>query len=919
MSAESSATDSTEITDESSGKLFEDVRQQHHGSHALYLGMGQSGMDAMRSWRSLARAASRSRKAICCADSDSEEDDTAVEDDNEAQHDDRRTGGGLYAWSPRLYSWITARWTTTGRFLVLACFIALESAKFMQLEFAVNDQTHVNVLSIYFMACVLSFSVAVACSVILDGKWALAKIFSVSGLGRFFIAALLFILGTYFTVLAYKTGMSPAFVIMLSKMYLPVCAIGSIIVFKRRYTTLEWLSLGMLILGVTAFVLLRYQCHVNYCHELTMARVVLTGVCCMVVSILCSAPASIMAETVLKENLGAGLSLRERRNKYYICRAQLDFWMTLMTFACWATDEWIMLGDETPATASELIPRVDNLKTWFGHWTKRQYILVLILAAQSWFAGLMVQRFSTVSKGVAQSLATVFVVMLGDPMFNKYGMKTRFMPSLLITVIAVLSALIFQTGRLNVMEMRRLLRSTAGTRQEAPGQAQNPNLINRARDKIRSSGGISSCLSVACKYSVIIAYISADSFRSTILYVVQANRFFVPQTMAIASAVCGVAFASAMTLRSYGLQGLKSAWEPKKLQKFMVCGALQAVTTSLSSMAYALGTSPSMVVALGKVYTPLVAIFSRWILGKHFMWLEWFALIILTAASFTFGLMQDLVGQSDRGGSTALAGALCVVASAASSCLMSLLMEKLLKGDSDPFILQKVRLDFGSVLFSVAFLPVMGWLGTMPGNRRTDVAYWVPRAGPNYWGCQSLAMRTSHASSNGCDLATGEFLVNWTKVGNSTALQQQAAECICGSGVGVGWGTNYMIYVGLAAVVFHSWITGVLVSEFSSVYRAVADGVPVVLIYFLLDPLFSRVPLAPFQVAYESALPFPPLDWARDCICLILPLSGTTFSVASSEMQKVADLHVLCEEKDRPLAEQCNESTDSDEEGSSVE
>jgi len=103
-------------------------------------------------------------------------------------------------------------------------------------------------------------------------------------------------------------------------------------------------------------------------------------------------------------------------------------------------------------------------------------------------------------------------------------------------------------------------------------------------------------------------------------------------------------------------------------------------------------------------------------------------------------------------------------------------------------------------------------------------------------------------------------------------------------------GTHWLNYVTLFVVVFHSWVTGLLVTQFSSVFRAVADGIPVLLLHFLLDPLASQVPLAAFQSAYNGmALPFPPRDWARNYICLLLPLSGMTFSFASAEMQKAVD------------------------------
>merc|ERR1719512_409827 len=117
-------------------------------------------------------------------------------------------------------------------------------------------------------------------------------------------------------------------------------------------------------------------------------------------------------------------------------------------------------------------------------------------------------------------------------------------------------------------------------------------------------------------------------------------------------------------------------------------------------------------------------------------------------------------------------------------------------------------------------------------------------------------MDTVDNALRGCNQTTGQFMVNWSLVGNDTHLRQQADACICGSGVLLGWGSHWLNYVALFAVVFHSWVTGLLVTQFSSVFRAVADGIPVLLLYFLLDPLSTRVPLQAFQSAFTGPLPF---------------------------------------------------------------
>merc|ERR1712113_461573 len=154
----------------------------------------------------------------------------------------------------------------------------------------------------------------------------------------------------------------------------------------------------------------------------------------------------------------------------------------------------------------------------------------------------------------------------------------------------------------------------------------------------------------------------------------------------------------------------------------------------------------------------------------------------------------------------------------------------------------------GSFVFSLLFLPVIGAIGVLPQNPRKDFAFWEERAGPDYWSCLKSAVDFPPPPNalQGC--ATGHFQSNLTKVGSFA----QASECVCRSGIFLGWGSNWFIYIALAVSVFHSWITGVLVMQFSSVYRAVCDGIPVVLLYFFLEPLASRIPLQQFEASFGS-------------------------------------------------------------------
>lgn len=839
------------------------------------------------------------------------------------------------------YSWLVERMSDEYKMALVLLYVVADCAKFEMFEYALLDR--INPMSVFLLCDVCSAFIAFGVSVWYEGFIALHKIFEFSGLRKVSLMAALFALSTALNALAYGTGLAPAANSLIGKLYLPLTALASWCVFKRKYGKLEWLSLSMTVLGIAAFMFLRDRCHLNNCLPMHMTNEQKNplGITYVILSVTASAFASIFMEKILHnrnhdtDSEDSFSRYQKAEHPYHIYRAQLDLCTGVLWFFCMvshAAAPWMW----NSLRGTEAMYRTSEQGAWFGAWTKRQYFLVLSLVAQKWLAGLVVQLFSTVSRGMVSSVSVVLVVDVGDYVLKKYSFNDRFIPSFLITIVVLLSGLIFQTGRLNVRLVRDRLMDVKATNHNARHSDEDgrhrawsehirkAEIAAKARERLkklkRSQG--SARLKIQ-KYAVVIAYILADSFRSIISFVVQSNRFFVPQTMAIMSGVAGVTFASVMTWSTSGREGLVKAWDPKKIVKFLICGGLQAVTTSLMSMAYALGTSPALVVALGKVYTPLVAIFSRWILGRYFSWLEWFALIILTAASFAFGLM-DTVGKHGSSGGSVL-GMFCVIGSATSSCLMSLAMEKLIKSENDPFIMQKVRLDFGSILFSVLILPVMGFVATLPGNSRQDLAFWVYRPGPDYWDCQEVSVNYPFGAERGCNQTTGEFMANWTYIGDSAILKEQAGKCVCGSGIFLGWGSNYLIYVGVAIIVFHSWVTGKLVTQFSSVFRAVADGIPVLLIYFFLEPVFSRVPFPPFPVAYSNGpMRFPPPDWARDLVCLILPLSGTTFSSASAEMKKVVDAieGSQCSDEDEagntdvdadtPLKQESDQEDDSD-------
>merc|ERR1712187_93336 len=126
-------------------------------------------------------------------------------------------------------------------------------------------------------------------------------------------------------------------------------------------------------------------------------------------------------------------------------------------------------------------------------------------------------------------------------------------------------------------------------------------------------------------------------------------------------------------------------------------------------------------------------------------------------------------------------------------------MEMQMKGEAEPFIMQKVRLDAGSLIWSILFLPVMGWLADPHGYPQG--AFWNYRANTReciaYGRCDENIFVYKHYSTL------------------DEALLAGAPSCSCDKGVFVYW-DNSNLYVMLLISVVHSTIVGMVVKRFSS-------------------------------------------------------------------------------------------------------
>merc|ERR1712079_375534 len=175
----------------------------------------------------------------------------------------------------------------------------------------------------------------------------------------------------------------------------------------------------------------------------------------------------------------------------------------------------------------------------------------------------------------------------------------------------------------------------------------------------------------------------------------------------------------------------------------------------------------------------------------------------------------------------------------------------------------------------------MGYLGIK--GHRPDLAYWYYRPS-DYWTCIKLGS---------CDQESGLFVLH-----NSTADADALAKvgCYCDNGVFLGWGT-WLPYAALASGVVYSWLTGKVIENFGTVMRSVLDGFPIVLLWFFISPMASRIPLAAFQaVYYKGPWPFINRAWGKDLMTIVNPLSAITYIEAAAQVRKVATLRQETEE-----------------------
>jgi len=693
------------------------------------------------------------------------------------------------------------------------------------------NHSEANSMFLYVVVQLVSLAIAVSGSFSLLGVTAAWKVTSISVCWRFVCIAVLFTIAKLLTKGALYAGTSYAAIQIVGYAFIPMAALLSIPMLKREYGSLEWLSLGIMCFAFVSLLQLR--------PEGLYGMLGLPLICHILILSSCfgSALASVWSERIYKSRSHGAAGAIGDDLPFCVYKVYLDSSSLLVGLALWI----IMMS----LPSCHLFEQGFQADSWFGTWSWKELLTIATSVTQSWMAGLVTKRFSTVSRAIADSFVTVSVLFIINPLTAQTRFVVGAFPCALLIVIILISALIFQTGRVNIRQLRESLYG-----QDSPVRRESRQWLSMLR--------MLSCsvfFQLLATYASVLIFVAADASRTLSQQQALSRSMITPGSMVLAVYMSGVAVALTTTLlkarAGSRLHDLQLALSPAQVLRCLPSALCFALASTFLALAYAHGVSAPVATALGYVYMPISAVLSRFLLGKYYMWLEWFSLLILTFAAAAFGVMEDFFsakqsGRSSQEQASNFVAMLFVVCSALFSVCASLIAEKVLKEEANvPFHIQKVRLDLGSVGITLLLLPVIGLVST--------------RVQDAFWKCRPLEPTCGSPYQDVC----------WAA---QTFHCDPACPCTQGWGVFVAWG-DWRVLLALVVNIAQGWFTGVVIKQYSTVMRAVAQASTILVIYMIGDPLVNS------GSAHNAPLTL---------VVFLIPLSTIVFLVSASEMEKVA-------------------------------
>lgn len=808
-------------------------------------------------------------------------------------------------FQPSLTPLLQSRFGWYVQFSLVVLFLALDSSRYMVDSWAIGqDRKNAKVLAqaLVLMQSVVSFASSLVISVALEGMSGLKQAFEWREVAQCLPISVGFSLASACTAHAYSAGLGAATAVSLGFLYMPLCALLSRWIFRRAYGWLDIQALALLTLSSLTFAELRGR-------AMSMTKSI-NGAEYVAISVVFSCLASLASEWSLKAKYNANIAER-----FYLQKVRLEFWglFTGLVVLKLLTKHWSVL------------------QVWEG-WDYKLWISLCVRVAQSWLAMVIARHLSSLAKAVIQCLSLIFVFFIGDLVIADFSAPLQSMLVLsFLAVVVSLSALLYQMGRARTVamlaeealeeprqdstlvvtsEQELPLYSVASAapesgeasqksrRSDDPGQndmltinEDGPHISRDVQDgaigQLRSSGRSSlvsyqppatsvraacepdwctlapneldcpmvetrpsrrkRCLSLrhglvsrrvfedarqtnphlaswilsqaglVIQVGCVVFFIISDASRTIINEWALGDAKIVQQSIVVAMAAASIVIGLVLAFIREGWAGVREALSPCEALRFLPVSAVFSIGQTSQIYAYGFGITAVENTVIGYFYMPLSAFLSRLIFKRYYSLLEWLALVLLMLSATAFVLMQ---GNKSNSGSMNTAGILCVCGSVVFSCLGSVLAEKFMKKGDCAFYIQKVQLEVGDLVMACVMLVVTGAIST-----RDRDAFWRPR-----------------------------------DVGGHME-----------SGVFAGW--NVKILIVLLATLMQSWLGGLVAKQLSTVIRAVAQCLSLLLIYFIGDLVLKHVKF----------------DWPQGTMAVVVALTVQVFVLGKPRAPAVPD------------------------------
>lgn len=723
-------------------------------------------------------------------------------------------------------SWRDWRRSTIGRgfqIVLVLVYIAVEAAKSLLSVRALRGATATDgqiLVVLQGLVSLLSGLVLTACCEGVDGLKVAVHLGSIL---RCWPVSIGFSVSQSALALAIVKGLGAAVIMVTGYLYMPLCALLSAMIFRRHYGWLEIHGLAFLTLSIMIFVELGARAsHLSESSE---------AVAFNLISIAFSCLASVYLEKLLKPKYNERSILDQH---FYIQKVWLEIGGLLLSFP-----GLLILRAVSMKQSLFFGSWLEMIQMAFTGW---MCAAIMARVVQSWFTGYVSKYLSTLARSVIQCLA-VIVVHFWDLFFGT-GESWDLVVTLLAFVVC-LSAVMYQTGRRITSETQpgarphasvlngqaesapgSLVRLAAGSslasgaeaRAATPSRTDGSSLIpdaqliscefneveeqdsaneaqpaqppsiglldrtwykqathinNKLTTWLSSSAGLSS--QVLC----VVAFILADASRNLINAWAIKDTPIVQQSLVWALSASSIPIGMAMSMALDGREGACAALLWRDALTCFPVAACFSLGQTLQIKAYGAGISASVNTVLGYFYMPMSALLSRWVFQRAYSALEWLSLVLLSLTAVVFCLLRS--SRSSEASTSTLAIA-CCIGSVVSSCIGSLMCEKIMKARPYPFYTQKVHLEFGGLATATAMLFIVGSLSSRPED-----AFW----------------------------------------------KQRSVDGVMEAGLFVGW--SFKTAAALTAAVLQSWLGGLVSKRLSTVVRSVAQCLSLLIIYFFGD------------------------------------------------------------------------------------